>query len=337
MPRAHGGPLRRHSLIDRRSSRIQSNVHVGEAGIPLRRELRSVAMPTYKEDRVVQSPAPDAVDLSPDGHRFCLGRDKVVQVWNVHRDSEPVILQRHKDIVVVVAWSPCGKWIASSSIDNTTRIWQSDSGELKNILFHRDRATDLKWSPDGSEIAISVGPRSSGEMTVTVWDLASGANIQSFPGEYGVAGGVSWSADRAYIASNCGDGIVHIWDVDSGLELRGVAGCDELPHLAWSPNGQFLAFGRNGNSVVIWNLRERSVRTVLPSQGGPVASVCWLDSGETIATGGSDGAIRLWHVETGEQVQILEGHSFRVTRLAVSSNRSLLLSAAHHTVRLWRK
>jgi WD40 repeat protein len=46
--------------------------------------------------------------------------------------------------------------------------------------------------------------------------------------------------------------------------------------------------------------------------------------------------VRLWDLATGKPIRVLEGHTERVTALALSSDGSLLASAGHDgAIRLW--
>ena len=60
--------------------------------------------------------------------------------------------------------------------------------------------------------------------------------------------------------------------------------------------------------------------------------------GTTLADGCSDGKVRLWDTETGEQKQVFTGHADGVNSVAFSPNGSTLASGAgfrDKTVRLW--
>jgi len=88
------------------------------------------------------------------------------------------------------------------------------------------------------------------------------------------------------------------------------------------------------------NLREISdpeaaTPTLLPvGHAGEVNALALLPNG-LLASGGGDGAVRIWEVDTSREVRVLEGHRGWVRALAALPEGLLASGGADGTVRIW--
>jgi WD40 repeat protein len=65
-------------------------------------------------------------------------------------------------------------------------------------------------------------------------------------------------------------------------------------------------------------------------------AVAWDPSGERLVSGGGDGALRWWEVQSGECVRVREAHQGAVQALKVSPDGSILASCGDDgAIRLW--
>ena len=105
------------------------------------RRLTSVGRTTY-------------LALSPNGRMMASGGEGTIELWDVRTEVHEALLLGHKDRVTVLAWSPDGKILASSSLDGTVRLWDVATRQELGIV-DEDAPLDLKllFSPDGSILA----------------------------------------------------------------------------------------------------------------------------------------------------------------------------------------
>jgi WD40 repeat protein len=72
------------------------------------------------------------------------------------------------------------------------------------------------------------------------------------------------------------------------------------------------------------------------SHMGAIHRVTFSPDGNLVLSGAGDQTVRLWDVDTGRCLRVLEGHSYRVWSVAWSPDGCRAASgAADHTVRLW--
>jgi len=166
---------------------------------------------------------------------------------------------------------------------------------------------------------------------------------------------LAFSPDGAILAtglglmkSNSENGInkvyeVYTWDLASADLLSRLTGFEEnISSLAFSPDGTTLASGTDDGTAVLWNTEDWSTIRTLYGSGNPVdensivsdlrshSSVLEFSSdGSTLATGASDGTVKLWNTANGSSLGLLDGHETALADFAFSADGSEILTVSY--------
>jgi len=110
-----------------------------------------------------------------------------------------------------VAFSPDGRTLASGSWDNTIKLWDLESGEIRRSLSgHTDGVNSVTFSPNGKTLASG-----SSDLTIKLWDVESGEIRRTLAGHTIGVNSVRLSPDGRTLASGAYDGTVLLWDISN--------------------------------------------------------------------------------------------------------------------------
>ena len=309
------------------------------------------------------------VDFSPDGtHVATSSADGVVRTWQVTKSWQDDGLN-HSDSVIAVAFSPDGRYLASSA-GTIAHVWDAHTGAQLQRLEHPALAWALHFSPDGRYLATSsfdgygriwdvatgqevkrllhgereriYGVRFSldGSLLATaglkggvkVWDVATGGVTMQVMHD-SAAGYLRFTPDGKHLISGSVDHTARVWDLATGHEVQRMTADSPLYELDVSPDGRYLA-GGDDHDARVWDLATGAQVLLLPHATG-VNGVAFSADGKYLATAAKDGVARVWLVSTGEQVAGM-AHDKSLNGLGFSPDGSYLATAsADHTVRLW--
>jgi WD40 repeat protein len=123
-------------------------------------------------------------NYSPDGrHIATASRDGTAQIWDAATGASLYVLAGHTAAIYNAVFTPDSRLLVTASGDSTLKVWEVESGQLlRTILSPDGLAYDLAISPHGRLAAATSGP------TTRAWDLSTGEELFSVPGERPVFG-----------------------------------------------------------------------------------------------------------------------------------------------------
>ncbi|HEV7857609.1 MAG TPA: caspase family protein [Pyrinomonadaceae bacterium] len=284
-----------------------------------------------------------AIAFSRDGRVLASGgADNTIKLWDVITGRELHAMSGSTGSLVSttgiasLAFSPDGRVLLSAHGDGN-RLWDVATGQELRTLAGDGSLMSLSggaaFNADGKEVAALVYGQG---VQVKFWDAASGLELRTanLSGQPLLLNGNSFATDTAghLLVTTKDEEKLELWDVTAGGKPRVLSTVNQPnAFVRFSPDARLFALA-NGNTIQLRELETgRELRTLnvphtldVPMDG--VYGLDWSPDGRVLATGGTDGQIRLWEVATGREVRDLLGHSNAAFNVAFSPDGTRLFS-----------
>jgi WD40 repeat protein len=223
------------------------------------------------------------VAFSPDGRYALSGSIGVVRLWELETGRELRRFEKKGSkpsqcpyMIDRVAFSPDGRRVLSSSRDGDQSVSAWDAATGKELhSFRREwrdgsgatHIEDTAFSPDGRRV-LSGGWGKA----MRLWEVEGGRELRRFDvGTYVEAVAFSPDGRRALAAGGHagpgwpgaaadplnegrGYGVVQVWDIEAGKELRRYEAGVVITSVAVSADGHYALSGDYGGSLRLWRL-----------------------------------------------------------------------------------
>lgn len=248
----------------------------------------------------------------------------------------------YSQTVYSVDFSPNGNHVVTGNKDKTVRIWDSITGEPNGspLEGHNAPVNSVKFSPNGRRV---VSLDKAGE--IRVWDISTHSQVletiqlnSAAEKRKSKSWVVTFSPDGNKIISGHGSKIL-FFDAVTGESLDAFSARHskgDIEDFSFSPNGQILA-SAGGNEVRFWNMESGAQYGQVIKKSSDVYSLIFSPDGKRVITGHKDASIRIWDIETGQEVgKPLLGHDNAVWSLNITPDgRRIISSSGDNTLRLW--
>jgi WD40 repeat protein len=278
-------------------------------------------------------------------------------------------LEGHKDGVLTLAFSPCGKFLATAGEDNTIRLWDIPDGiEIQSIEAHEGDIRAVAFNPEGDFFATG-----SWDKTIKIWKTADCSTIAEAASHEGPVNALAFSTDGKLLYSASDDATVRIFACPGcALKTTMKPEMGDIKALAVSPSGllaiggteleildpsgkllkdndsylygvKCLAFSPDGKRLAVATGMEKRLElwdTEALLETGSVKDTDWVNcvtftpDGKYVLTGGT--AVKVWDPASGACLKTFEGHADEIYSVAVSPDGKYIASASNDkTIKLW--
>ena len=243
-----------------------------------------------------------SVAFSPDGQTLVIGsRGFPVEGFDTATGkllwTRGEVSRSYFTSVRTVVFSPNGRFLAADQAPNNIIAWSIPGyHEAVRITTDHDSSVEsIAFSPDSQKLASGSGA------VIKIWDVATGANLQTLLGHGSGVLSVAFSPDGRNIASGSYDRTIRIWDVSTPDALQTMLDPGIVTSVAFSPDGKTLASTSHDKTIKIWNTATWVNSRILRGHTGHVLSVAFSPDGRKLISVGSDRAVIIWQPAMGTQ------------------------------------
>lgn len=199
-------------------------------------------------------------------------------------------LEGHKYEPTSVVFSPDGQQLASASYKGTVRLWDSKTGAVLQTLEHGSdwvRAVAFTFN-DQQQLAFPKRSFDSKQLvsvsvqgTVRLWDLKTGAVLQSLENPLGWIRFVALSFDGQQLVVVFVGGIMQLWDLMKRTTPRILEDhAESTMAITFSFDGQQLASVSGDGIVRLWNSKSGAISQTFTGDLGCVTAVAFSFDGQ---------------------------------------------------------
>lgn len=305
----------------------------------------------------------DVIFMTGDTRALSGSLDTDLRLWDVETGESLQVYDGHHGVILSIAASSDGQYVASSSgddtisevpdaeVDRTVRVWDIESGEeIQRFELGGGFVRTVTFHPSGNSVASASWSSGSGGQ-VFIWDIVTGEEQQRLRTHEDIITRIRFDATGSTLYTASWDQTLRLWDVNRGVEIARFEDFeDRILDFAITVNQEYLAVatGNLGNNEIerqyersndtsVWliDLINRDQIRLYSGHEDWVMSLDVSPDGRYAASGAGalrdpwlDTSVRIWDVETGEEIRRLDGHTRTVEGIQFSPNGDTLLTAS---------
>ncbi len=287
----------------------------------------------YGSPQAITSQAVTALTATSDGQLFASSGGKTIQLWSMPPARLTHTLTGHPDWITDLTFSPDQTLLASSSLDQTIKLWNVATGTLQASL-NSGRVTRLAFSPDGTLLASGsrLGRWADGVTSpagIQVWDVATGQRVHRL--DAGLVNDLAFNPDGRSLAAGAKE--TTLWNVPTGTKLH-TLDSGELNALSFADRS-ILITGSDGvkgqGGIKLWNAESGQFIRAIDSVGGDVA----VSGDRALFATTYGGTINLWRIQPSGFLGTLRGSEYSGMFVEFGADQRTIIGGGSDGIRIW--
>ncbi|CAL9682899.1 unnamed protein product [Knipowitschia caucasica] len=255
-----------------------------------------------------------------------------VELWDLESRKKMADCSGHLSWVQRLQFSSDGSQLLSCSDDQTVRLWETNKVHTSSAVCLK-RDSDIIFSDE--------------EIIVSAADFCNRLQVRD-----GKKGQVLFQSEEkpsrirctclcqqlSIVALGQEDGTVQVLEVPSGKILSSLQGHTKTVfHCQFIQNGQTLITSSEDTTLRLWRWQSGECK-VLQGHTEQVRGFSVLSNPPSgVLSWSFDGTVKVWDMESGQQLQDIDAHKGAILSCQVSPDGSLFTTtSADRTVKVWR-
>ncbi|GMF09661.1 unnamed protein product [Phytophthora lilii] len=195
--------------------------------------------------------------------------------------------------ILALAASSDGKFLASGGRDKLVRVWDAEKGELQESFSgHRDAISALAFRLRSHSLFSGSLDRS-----IKHWNLTEMGYVETLFGHQSEVNGLD-SLYKERVVSCGRDRSVRMWKIPEETQLVFYGNSGSMDCVKMVTDEYYVTGGDDGSLSLWFNGRKKPVCVIPNAHGGKwISSVAVMPRTDLVASGSSDGQIRLWQAD----------------------------------------
>ncbi len=266
---------------------------------------------------------------------ICRSSDGSIVLRNFETGEAQNKLVGHKQPVTETAVSSSNRWLATHANENEVLLWDLQSNAISQRFTLVDKLLStapidiqLEFSPDERLIAVAGNfPAQNAIHSARIWNISDGSLLRNldFDATHHAHIGFHPEGDRIAVGSV---GRFATFSLNSQeVQRDSIRTVGHVWRIRYTADGKNLITSGDSLGATVWDAVTSQKKMQFARHRSFVECFSISPDGQTLATAGTEGNVRLWHFPSGQLLGTLMRHTCRLIWIKFASNTKLLVGS----------